>query len=98
MTANRYSRQYDGIGTNPYVFFDDYGFRRDALFVDTLCRVGVVVVQRCDGYALSQVYVITDADRSYDGAVQPYAGVVANDDIAHGIVDAAVRLHHAASS
>ena len=34
MMANRYARQYDGIGTNPHIVANDYGFGSDALLID----------------------------------------------------------------
>ncbi len=53
------------------------------------------MVQGCDSDALSQVDVATHADGADDGAMNADTGVVANGDVADGIVNTAVRLDDA---
>ena len=93
MAANGDAGQDDGIGTYPDVIADDYRIGADALFVDAPAGVCKVVVQGGDGDALRQIDVLTDADRPDDGTVDADAGMVANIDVADGIVDTAERLY-----
>lgn len=92
------SGQYDGVGTYPHIVADDDGARRDALLVDALGGIEELVVQRRDDDALRQIDVAADAHRTDDGVVDADAGVVANGDVTHGIVDAAVRLDDAVAT
>jgi hypothetical protein len=96
MAADGNAGQYDGIGTNPYVVANDDGAGAYPLLVYTAHSVLKVMVQRRHRDALCQVDVVTYADGTNDGAVDADARMVANGDIAHGIVDAAERLNDAA--
>ena len=95
MTTNGDARQNDSVGTNPYVVANDDRLRADALFVVALGGILDVVVQGCHRDALCQIDVVANADGTNDGTVYSDARVVANRNIAHGVVDAAVRLDDA---
>ena len=56
------------------------------------------MVERRHRDALCQIDVMTDGDRADDGVMESDAGIVADDDVAHGIVDTAERFHHAVPS
>ena len=95
VTTNGDARQYDGIGTNPDIVANDNWICANSLFVNAFCGVFEVVVQcgHCD--ALCKIDVVANADGTNDGTVYSDARVVANSNIAHGVVDAAVRLDDA---
>ena len=95
MTTNGDARQDDGIGTNPDVVANDDRLRADTLLVDALGAVFEVMVEGCHCDALCQIDVVADTDRTNDCAVDADAGMVANGDVAHSIVDAAERLDDA---
>ena len=89
------TREDDGIGSNPYVVANDHGAGADALLVDALGGIVEVVVEGCDSDALCQIDVAADGDGPDDGAMDADAGMVADEDIAHGVVDAAEGLDDA---
>ena len=39
-------------------------------------------------YSLSQIHMVSNCDRAYDGIMEPNARMVADDNIANGIIDA----------
>ena len=95
MAAYGHTWQNHHVGTNPHVVAYDHRLGAHALLVYPFGGVAEVVVQGRHRDALRQVDVVANADRADDGVVEADARVVANDDVAHGIVDAAIRLHHA---
>ena len=98
VAANGNTRQNDGTGTNPYIVVNADGRCGHALLVDAPCGVAEVVVEGCDDHALRHVDMAADTHRTDDRGVEADAGVVADDHVAHGIVDAAERLDNAPAS
>ena len=97
MTADGDTGQDDGIGTNPHIIAYDNRFGGDALLVNPFRCIFKIVVQCCHRNALCQIHMTAYRDRPDNRIVNANAGVVANDNIAHGIVDAAERLYYTMS-
>ena len=98
MITNGDAWQNDGVGTYPHIVSNDNGIGGNALLVNSFSGFLKVVIECCDGDALCQIDVAADSDRADDGVVYPNAGMVADNDIAHRIVNTAERLHHAVTS
>ena len=56
------------------------------------------MIEGCHRDALCQIDVASDVYRSDDGTMQANAGITANGDIAHSIVDAAIGFNDTVSS
>ena len=95
MAADGDTRQYDGISTYPHVIANGNGLCRDTLLVDAQLRIVEVMIEGCHGNALCQIDMTTDSDWPYDGVVQANTCVVADDNIAYGIVDTGERFDYA---
>ena len=94
MVTNRNAWQYHGIRSNPYVILDGYGIGAYTLLVYPFVGVVKIVVQCCYGNALRSVYMVTNLYWTDNRIVQTYSGVIANQHIAHSIVDAGKRFYH----
>ena len=98
MTANRYAWQNNRIGTNPDIIANNHLFCGNSLFVNTLGSIFKVVVQCRDCDTLSQIDVTADGYWTDNCTMQSDAGMVANDDITHSIVDAGIGFDNATPS
>jgi hypothetical protein len=48
------------------------------------------MIQGCDRDALCEIHVIANLHRAYDGVVQTYSSVVADNHIAHSIINTTI--------
>ena len=96
--ANGHTRQYDGVGSYPDIIADDDLLCRDAQFVNPSARVLKIVVQGRNSDTLSQMHMTANGDRTNNSVMQADARIVTDDNVAHGIIDAAEGLHDAPSA
>lgn len=95
MASNGDTRQDDSIGTYPHIVANDNGLGRYALLVDATRKIFEIMVECRNGDALCQIYMVANANGTNDGGVDADAGMVANNDVTNGIVDAAIGLYYA---
>ena len=88
------ARNNRNIGPNHHVVFYDNWFDGDTLSIDRLVGIIEVMNQGGNDCPLPSATVITNGYRTDDGLVKANPGVVANYDIAYGIVDTSKRFHN----
>ena len=84
----------DTNGTNPDIVSYDDGSRANALLINSLLWIVEIMIQCRNRDALSQIHVAANGHRTNNRVVQPNSGMIAYDDISHGIIDTSKRLNH----
>jgi hypothetical protein len=87
MFADRYAGRDDGISADPAIVFDPDKRRRTILKLDGRVDIPIAVVHGQDAYVLGEDDVIADFDRADHYVAQSDERMVADDDIAHAVVD-----------